>query len=129
VGHHVAKQYITGPGSILRDKASRRNRMETQNRIVTEDSSHKEQMQYLRMLDRHPALVLNADYQVSDLHVILLIFSTFVFVDVASSLIHLAVSFRYFPCFHRVAHESLAPVAVVLARCSQGNLSRQGDRR
>ena len=66
VGHHVAKQYITGPGSILRDKASRRDRMETQNRIVTEDSSHKEQMQYLRMLDRHPALVLNADYQVSD---------------------------------------------------------------
>lgn len=27
------------------------------------------------------------------------------------------------------AHESLAPVAVVLARCSQGNLSRQGHRR
>ena len=66
IGHHVAKQYITGPGSILRDKASRRDRMETQNKIVTEDSSHKEQMQYLRMLDRHPALVLNADYQVSD---------------------------------------------------------------
>jgi len=63
VGHHVAKQYITGPGSVLRDKASRRDRMETQNNIVKEDSSHKEQMQYLRMLDRHPALVLNADYQ------------------------------------------------------------------
>ena len=65
VGHHVAKQYITGPGSLLRDKKSRRDLMETQNQIVKEDSSHKEQMQYLRMLDRHPALVLNADYQVS----------------------------------------------------------------
>lgn len=65
VACHVADQYITGPGSILRDKASRRDRMATQNKIVMEDASHKEQMQYLRMLDRHPALVLNADYQVS----------------------------------------------------------------
>ena len=67
VGHHVAERYITGPGSVLRDKKSRRDRMETQNKIVKEDASHKEQMQYLRMLDRHPALVLNADYQVSAL--------------------------------------------------------------
>ena len=65
VGHHVAERYISGPGSVLRDKKSRRDRMETQNTIVQEDASHKEQMQYLRMLDRHPALVLNADYQVS----------------------------------------------------------------
>ena len=65
VGHHVAERYISGPGSVLRDKKSRRDRMETQNKIVKEDASHKEQMQYLRMLDRHPALVLNADYQVS----------------------------------------------------------------
>lgn len=65
VGNHVAERYISGPGSVLRDKKSRRDRMETQNKIVKEDTSHKEQMQYLRMLDRHPALVLNANYQVS----------------------------------------------------------------
>ena len=134
VGHHVAKQYITGPGSTLRDKASRRDRMETQNRIVTEDSSHKEQMQYLRMLDRHPALVLNADYQVSDLHVVLLVSQPCIFVVHVTRIfnpIHLD-STRH-PCIsllpsQLLAHESLAPVAVVLARCSQGNLSRQGHR-
>lgn len=138
VGHHVAKQYITGPGSTLRDKASRRDRMETQNRIVTEDSSHKEQMQYLRMLDRHPALVLNADYQVSDLHVVLLVSQPCIFVVtrifnpippsfIWLGILHVATYLSLLPS-QLVAHEYLAPVAVVLARCSQGNLSRQGHR-
>lgn len=64
VGHHVATQYITGPGGILRDKAARRDRMERSTEILENDQTHKEQMEYLRNLDRHPALVLNADYQV-----------------------------------------------------------------
>lgn len=64
VGHHVATQYITGPGGLLRDKVARRDRMAARTRIVQNDASHMEQMEYLRKLDRHPALVLNADYQV-----------------------------------------------------------------
>mmetsp|Transcript_28323 Transcript_28323/g.61671 ORF Transcript_28323/g.61671 Transcript_28323/m.61671 type:complete len:381 (+) Transcript_28323:290-1432(+) len=63
VRHHVATQYITGPGGVVRDKVARRDRMETNTQIIKTDPSHKKQMEYLKKLDRHPALVLNADYQ------------------------------------------------------------------
>jgi hypothetical protein len=70
VRHHVATQYITGPGGVVRDKVARRDRMETNTKMIKNDPTHKKQMEYLRKLDRHPALVLNADYQVSSLRVI-----------------------------------------------------------
>lgn len=45
---HVSHLYLNGPGGILRERMSK----------IAYDSQ-----MYLRELDRHPALVLNADYQ------------------------------------------------------------------
>jgi hypothetical protein len=70
IRQHVTAQYIHGPGGTLRSvmvkrQQSNKNNQKLQQRLPvasTGDNSHLEQ---LRRLDQHPALVLNADYQVS----------------------------------------------------------------
>mmetsp|Transcript_5566 Transcript_5566/g.16156 ORF Transcript_5566/g.16156 Transcript_5566/m.16156 type:complete len:400 (-) Transcript_5566:74-1273(-) len=63
LGHHVASKYVKGPGSLFRNTAARRRRMEEASRLYHTDPSHKNHVNYLKKLDGHPALVLNADYQ------------------------------------------------------------------
>jgi hypothetical protein len=58
---HVSSQYVSGPGGILKQIDARRKREEASKRVFCD----KEQEEYLKKLDRHPVLVLNADYQVS----------------------------------------------------------------
>ena len=53
VADHVARKYLHGSGGVLRQSAIKSSR-----RI-----SESDQAKYLKMLDRHPALLLNADYQ------------------------------------------------------------------
>lgn len=56
LAQHVSSQYINGPNGVAKEQASKeRNRSS----MGTEETSA-----YLKTLDRHPALVLNADYQV-----------------------------------------------------------------
>jgi hypothetical protein len=70
IRQHVTAQYIHGPGGTLRSaivkrQQSNKNNQKLQQRLPlasTGDNTHLEQ---LRRLDQHPALVLNADYQVS----------------------------------------------------------------
>lgn len=58
LAQHVASQYIFGPNGIMKEKAARER-----NRKGLGQVGESEQKDYLKMLDRHPALVLNADYQ------------------------------------------------------------------
>jgi 5-methylcytosine-specific restriction endonuclease McrA len=51
VAHHVAHQYLHGSGGALRRQAHLSN------------STSRQRADNLKMLDRHPALLLNADYQ------------------------------------------------------------------
>jgi len=53
VANHVAHKYLHGSGGALRQSSIKSNRRLTET----------EQGDYLKMLDRHPALLLNADYQ------------------------------------------------------------------
>ena len=53
LAHHVAHQYLHGSGGMMRTTLAKAARRKT----------NHDQATYLRMLDRHPALVLNADYQ------------------------------------------------------------------
>jgi 5-methylcytosine-specific restriction endonuclease McrA len=52
VSSHVHDVYTHGPGGMMRVQEERRKRL----------AAISEQNDYLKMLDRHPALVLNADY-------------------------------------------------------------------
>lgn len=54
---HVSAQYVNGPGGILRPTVAKQRRRERQRNEVDEH------IKQLHKLDRHPALVLNADYQ------------------------------------------------------------------
>lgn len=62
---HVISEYVSGRGGIFNQIDARRRREEASG-LFRENSveSNKEQVDYLKKLDRHPALVLNADYQV-----------------------------------------------------------------
>ncbi len=51
---HVSSMYITGPGGFMKEAAIKREK----------DKFDNERMDFLKKLDRHPTLVLNADYQV-----------------------------------------------------------------
>ena len=75
LAHHVSTLYIHGPGGVLHDTERRRLRRQKELQDSHNgngghnDSTHdfvqqqQEQLQSLRNLDRHPALLLNADYQ------------------------------------------------------------------
>jgi 5-methylcytosine-specific restriction endonuclease McrA len=66
VAEHVAALYIHGPGGILRDSERRRQRRQSElDRTLPplDRQDAHQQLQSLRKLDRHPALLLNADYQ------------------------------------------------------------------
>lgn len=60
---HVSSQYVTGPGSLFKQIDARRNREAASLLSRKSDENHKEHVEYLRNLDKHPTLVLNADYQ------------------------------------------------------------------
>ena len=53
IAHHVSSMYITGPGGFMKEAAIKR-----------EKQNDNEHLAFLKKLDRHPTLVLNADYQV-----------------------------------------------------------------
>lgn len=52
IAHHVSSMYITGPGGFMKEAAIKR-----------EKQNDNEHLAFLKKLDRHPTLVLNADYQ------------------------------------------------------------------
>ena len=56
VRQHVTAQYVHGPGGTLRASTSKRHQQHAQQEY--------EHIVQLKRLDQHPALVLNADYQV-----------------------------------------------------------------
>mmetsp|Transcript_89 Transcript_89/g.138 ORF Transcript_89/g.138 Transcript_89/m.138 type:complete len:328 (-) Transcript_89:146-1129(-) len=58
LAHHVSSMYITGPGGMLNDAAKKRERFEEFTSSFDQDHTD-----VLKKLDKHPALVLNADYQ------------------------------------------------------------------
>eukprot|EP00551_Chaetoceros_affinis_P009534 CAMPEP_0203672448 /NCGR_PEP_ID=MMETSP0090-20130426/8481_1 /ASSEMBLY_ACC=CAM_ASM_001088 /TAXON_ID=426623 /ORGANISM="Chaetoceros affinis, Strain CCMP159" /LENGTH=297 /DNA_ID=CAMNT_0050537767 /DNA_START=497 /DNA_END=1390 /DNA_ORIENTATION=+ len=63
---HVSNQYVSGAGGIFKQADAKRKRVEAASLLngrADGNEDHKEQVEYLRKLDRHPALVLNADYQ------------------------------------------------------------------
>lgn len=59
LAQHVSSMYITGPGGMIKDAAKKRERHEGSTSSYNQDHAA-----LLQKLDRHPALVLNADYQV-----------------------------------------------------------------
>ena len=61
VRQHVTAQYIHGPGGTLRTAIAKRQQQERQ------QQQDDENLEQLKRLDQHPALVLNADYQVRHL--------------------------------------------------------------
>lgn len=63
LAQHVSAQYITGRGGVLRESHAKAKRREDSTRLKEIDPDFN---QHLRNLDRHPALVLNANYQVRD---------------------------------------------------------------
>ena len=65
LAEHVSGSYVYGRGGVLRESRKRSLHREKSSILYETDPSHKRQAQYLHKLDRHPALVLNADYQVS----------------------------------------------------------------
>jgi len=62
---YVTSQYSSesGSGDILLDAGMRKKRQEASSTYYQADSRHQDHIAYLKMLDRHPTLVLNADYQ------------------------------------------------------------------
>lgn len=67
---HVASKYVTGPGGVLYTSDMKRKKTEAAHSVATtnlfEMDTNKEGQysDFLKKLDRHPALVLNANYQV-----------------------------------------------------------------
>ena len=65
---HVTSQYISGPGGIFTHADARRKRQEAASLLNgRRNEDNKAQVEHLKNLDRHPTLVLNGDYQVSDI--------------------------------------------------------------
>ena len=68
IAEHVSSLYIHGPGGVLRDTERRRQRRQHEIQSMMtfshiDQTEAQQQLQTLRNLDRHPALLLNADYQ------------------------------------------------------------------
>ena len=64
--HHVASKYVTGPGGVLFTSEMKRKKMEDESTASTlfgMDPTESSYSDFLKKLDRHPALVLNANYQ------------------------------------------------------------------
>jgi len=61
LAHHVFSMYTTGHGGLMKQAENKWRRHQ-----ANEDDSYDDddQVALLKRLDRHPALVLNADYQV-----------------------------------------------------------------
>lgn len=60
LAQHVASQYVNGPNGVIKEQSARAR---SRDLVDPEESDQKE---FLEKLDRHPALVLNADYQVRE---------------------------------------------------------------
>lgn len=58
IAQHVASMYINGPGGLMKEATTKREKQDAQGMFGDE-----EHLALLKNLDRHPALVLNADYQ------------------------------------------------------------------
>lgn len=56
IAHHVSSMYVNGPGGYLKEASMKREKQSS-------SFDDKEYLKFLQKLDRHPALVLNADYQ------------------------------------------------------------------
>lgn len=59
LAQHVSNVYVNGAGGLMQGTMKKRERMETESQQLDES-----QLAIIKKLDRHPALVLNADYQV-----------------------------------------------------------------
>jgi hypothetical protein len=62
LANHVSNMYTHGTTGVIRQLQKKRERIE-KSASEPRDSLDKEQRDYLRMLDKHLTLVLNADYQ------------------------------------------------------------------
>lgn len=62
LAQHVSSMYMRGPGGKMRQVDFKRKRMEASSKLEV-DMTEKEHRDYMHKLDRHPALVLNADFQ------------------------------------------------------------------
>ncbi len=69
LAHHVSAMYMKGPGGKMRQVDIKRKRMEAASNLEV-DMTEREHRRYMSKLDRHPALVLNADFQVCFYHMI-----------------------------------------------------------
>jgi 5-methylcytosine-specific restriction endonuclease McrA len=63
IASHVSSKYISGNGGKLHRMKEKRKRQVASSLSYETDPQHMDHVAYLRKLDRHPALVLNADYQ------------------------------------------------------------------
>mmetsp|Transcript_34047 Transcript_34047/g.45499 ORF Transcript_34047/g.45499 Transcript_34047/m.45499 type:complete len:333 (+) Transcript_34047:1847-2845(+) len=64
MAHHVASQYVNGPKGLVRMAQLRWDKVEPSSSSSEHDKGRiKDHLDYVKILDRHPALVLNADYQ------------------------------------------------------------------
>jgi len=59
---HIASQYISGPGAVFGDMVSNREGPSSSSSFYQADPSDENHISHMKMLDRHPSLVLNADY-------------------------------------------------------------------
>jgi len=62
LAQHVSSMYMRGPGGKMRQVDIKRKRMEAASNLDV-DMTEREHRAYMSKLDRHPALVLNADFQ------------------------------------------------------------------
>jgi len=58
LAQHVSSMYVNGAGGLMQGTTKKRERMENESQQLDES-----QLAIIKNLDRHPALVLNADYQ------------------------------------------------------------------
>ncbi len=75
LAQHVSSMYMRGPGGKMRQVDIKRKRMEAASNLDV-DMTEREHRAYMSKLDRHPALVLNADFQVCSI-ISFLVFGAF----------------------------------------------------
>jgi len=123
LAHHVARQYLTGGGGMLHENRLKAKRFEKQTSSILEiDASHKKHLENLKRLDRHPALVLNADYQVRNLNDECWLSSFFLLCQTCVCICSIR-TYRvcmYATVYYYSAHEPFALELVELARCGKG---------
>lgn len=63
LANDVSESFLNGSNGFFKETHAKRQRLEEENEMFGSDPSHTQQLEYLKELDMHPALVLNADYQ------------------------------------------------------------------